>query len=188
MKRALLAVVVVAALLLPASALARVGTGRAPAGAVANYRAPVAATPLFQLTEKEQLVISLINKQRAKHGLHAVRANLSLVEAARDHSAEMVGKQYFSHESYSGESFWQRLIRYGYKRSGYTSWTVGEDIAWGQGLLGSPQAIVDAWMHSAPHRQVILTPKFRDCGVGVASGSYKSGAFLFTLDMGQRRK
>jgi len=63
---------------------------------------------------------------------------------------------------------------------------VGEDIAWGTGLLSSPVAIVDSWMKSPPHRAVILTPQFREIGVGtaLATKTWKklSNVTFFTLD------
>jgi uncharacterized protein YkwD len=168
-------------------ASAQIGAAQTPAGDV-QYRALSTPAPTFTLTAKEKLVIQLVNKARASHELAPVRAHKTLVRAARGHSTDMVHRGYFSHDSYNGTAFWSRLINYGYKRAGYSSWSVGECIAWGQGLLGTPQAIVKAWMHSPPHRAIILTSRFRDVGVGVHSGAYMGGAFFFTLDFGRRSK
>ncbi len=185
---ALLVLLSAVALVIPSMAAAEIGSAQTPTGATTTYRAVSTTTTTFTLTAKEQLVIQLINKQRTARGLAPVRASVVLVKAARGHSTEMVHRQYFSHNSYSGLAFWARLINYGYTRTGYSSWAVGECIGWGQGLLGTPQAIVNAWMHSAPHRAIILTSRFRDVGVGVHSGTYKGGAFFFTLDFGQRSR
>lgn len=185
---AIFLVLVAACAALPASALAQIGTAQSPTGTDTQYLASADSQPAFTLTTKERLVIGLVNKERSKRGLAAVRANVSLVKAARAHSAEMVHRRYFSHDSYSGRSFASRLIAHGYAKTGYSSWSVGECIAWGQGLLGTPQAIVNAWMHSPSHRAIILTPRFRDVGVGVHSGTYKGGAFFFTLDFGRRSR
>jgi uncharacterized protein YkwD len=185
---ALLLLLVATFALLPASALAQIGAAQLPTGADTQYLNLSAPSGTFTLTAKEQLVIQLVNKARASRGLAPVRANVALVKAARGHSAEMVHKRYFSHDSYSGRSFAYRLVAYGYSRTGYRSWATGECIAWGQGLLGTPQAIVKAWMRSTSHRAIILTPKFRDVGVGVHSGSYQGGAFFFTLDFGKRSR
>jgi uncharacterized protein YkwD len=181
-----IAVMLVVALL-PATALAQIGAAGAPTGADLQYRA-LTSTPTFTLSAKELLVIRLVNQQRTSRGLAAVKANVALVKAARAHSAEMVHRHYFSHNSYNGESFAARLVRFGYGRMGYSSWAVGECIAYGQGLLGTPQAIVRAWMRSAAHRAIILTPRFRAVGVGVHSGTYVGGASFFTLDFGQRSR
>ncbi len=48
------------------------------------------------------------------------------MDASRAHSAEMASQQYFSHNSYNGESFFRRLQQYGYKRAGCHLWMAGE--------------------------------------------------------------
>ncbi len=171
----------------PATALAQIGAAQTTPGTVPQYRALTTA-PTFTLSAKELLVMQLVNKERTSRGLAPVSYHVSLVKAARAHSAEMVHRHYFSHDSYNGDSFARRLIDYGYGQSGYSSWTAGECIAWGQGLLGTPQAIVGAWMKSAPHKAIILTARFREVGVGIHSGTYMGGAFFFTLDFGQRSR
>lgn len=184
----LLPLLLAAFAVLPSAATAQVGAAQVPTGTEVQYRAFSTSAPAFKLTAKERLVIQLVNKARAARGLAPVRANKALVKAARRHSAEMVHRCYFSHNSYNGTAFWSRLLYRGYKRAGYHSWSVGECIAWGQGILGTPQAIVSAWMHSPPHRAIILTSRFREVGVGVHSGTYMGGAFFFTLDFGRRSK
>ena len=62
--------------------------------------------------------------------------------------------------------------------------SVGENIAWGSGSLGSPEGIVSQWMHSAPHRRIILTAGLHRVGLGIASGTFDGtpGAVLATAD------
>jgi uncharacterized protein YkwD len=153
----------------------------------------VAAPPSFAsvtLTKPERQLLVLINRTRVNHNLHRLRVVTCLERAARAHSREMVSRHYFRHESYSGESFGSRLIRFGYKTSGFTSWKAGENIAWGSGSLGAPKAIWRAWMKSAPHRAIILMKGFRDVGLGRAVGSYQglSHVVFFTLDCGVRTR
>ncbi len=140
------------------------------------------------LTKPERQLLALINHTRVKHHLHKLGVAPCLQRAANAHSREMVRRGYFSHSSYNGNTFAQRLIRFGFSPSGCKSWTVGECIAWGSGSLGSPKAIFRAWMHSAPHRAVILCGRFRKVGLGRAKGSYDglSGVVFFTLDCGAR--
>jgi uncharacterized protein YkwD len=148
----------------------------------ATARASTAATP----TEKR--VLALVNHVRATHGLARLRIVSSLERASRAHSREMVGRDYFSHSSYSGTSFSTRLIRFGFSPAGYRSWAVGEDIAYGSGSRGTAAAIFRAWMRSPSHRAVILTARYRSVGVGRAAGTYKgtAGVVFFTLDCGVR--
>jgi uncharacterized protein YkwD len=153
--------------------------------------APALATT--QLNNYEKQLVSLINKERTKHGLCELRLNARLVDASRAHSSEMGELKYFSHDSENpqGECWSSRLVRYGYDRDGYDYWKAGEDIYWGAQLYSSPVACVDAWMHSPAHRAVILTRNFRDLGVG----AYKTDSgfqgvdgvvWVFTMDVGRR--
>ena len=43
-------------------------------------------------------------------------------------------------------------------------------------------------MRSSGHRQVILTKRWRDVGIGCARGTYKgiSGVVMYTVDFGRR--
>jgi uncharacterized protein YkwD len=152
---------------------------------------PSVASASTTLTKLEQQVVNLVNQKRANHGLVKLRVNAKLVSAARSHSTEMGNKQYFAHDSASGETFAHRLIRFGYTRSGYSSWSAGENIAWGSGLYATAVATVNAWMKSSAHRAVILTRKFRDIGLGAVvckSGysSVSSPVTFFTMDVGRR--
>jgi uncharacterized protein YkwD len=152
--------------------------------------APATPAQALSLTKPEKKVLALVNHVRATHGLHKLKMVASLERASRAHSREMVGRDYFSHSSYSGESFSARLIRFGYTTAGCTRWTVGEDIACGSGSSGTPRAIFTAWMHSPPHRAVILTSRFRNVGLGRAIGTFRSisGVVFFTLDCGVRAR
>ena len=147
------------------------------------WAAPVLASS--QLNSYEQQLAKLINHERTSRGLASLGINDSLVGSARAHSSDMVQRKYFSHDSPApnAETWSSRIVRYGYKRSGCRFWEAGEDLYKGKQLFGSPVAAVDAWMHSAGHRAVILTKVFRDMGVGaVQSGD----SWYFTLDLGRR--
>ena len=77
-----------------------------------------AASPALTLNSYEQQLVQAINRQRAKHGLVKVRVHARLVTAARSHSADMIQKKYFGHDSPSGETWSQRIINHGYTRVG----------------------------------------------------------------------
>jgi len=153
---------------------------------------PAAAPAGVTLNSYEQQLVKCINQERTSRHLAKLRVNATLVDSARSHSADMGEKQYFEHDSPSGEKWSARIVRHGYSRQGYRSWKAGENIAWGAGLYSSPVAIVDQWMHSSTHRAVILTKDFRDLGVGAVScagyGSVDGTVWFFTLDLGRRTK
>jgi len=130
------------------------------------------------------------NRIRAEHGLRRLCVNPILERAARAHSREMLQKQYFSHDSYDGQSFYERLISFGYTPNGYRYWAVGENIAWGSGSYGRPAHIMNAWMHSPEHRANILNGDYREVGIGVSRGTFAGyrGASIYTVDFGVRER
>ena len=129
----------------------------------------------------------LVNGQRTANGLAPLRASRPLREAAEAHGADMVAHRFFAHVSPFTGAITSRARRVGYITS--DDYALGEDIAWGEGELSTPDAIVAAWMNSPPHRAVILDADFRDMGVGVVSGvpvdTQLAGA-TFVLDVGAK--
>src|SRR4051812_41857474 len=97
----------------------------------------------------EQQVLGLLNIIRQQHGLTAFTASSQLHDAARSHSDDMIARGYFDHDS-PNEAWDVRVARY------MKSPLIGEDIAWGGGSFGTAEGIVSQWMHSAPHRHIIL--------------------------------
>ena len=133
--------------------------------------------------------LCLLNLERASHGLRRVRLNRKLSKAARRHAEDMVRHRYFAHDSRSGADFVSRIRRAGYLRKA-RYWTVGENLAWGDGNRATPASIVDAWMNSPEHRANILDPAFRDIGVWIAPGapeSYQAPAGTYATEFGARR-
>ncbi len=141
----------------------------------------------IRMTKPERRLLALVNKTRRSHGLHRLRMSCALERASRSHSRDMAKHAYFSHSSYSGESFSSRLIRFGFGYSGCTYWKVGENIAYR--TAGTPRQIFRSWMNSADHKAIILTKAFRRAGIGRAVGSYAGSddTVFFTLDAGVRR-
>jgi uncharacterized protein YkwD len=129
----------------------------------------------------------LVNAQRAAHDLAPLRPSHELRVAAEAHGADMVSHRFFAHVSPLGGAITDRARRAGYVRN--DDWALGEDIAWGEGYLSTPAAIVTAWMNSPGHRAVILDRDYRDVGVGVTTGvpvdSQLPGT-TFVLDVGAR--
>jgi uncharacterized protein YkwD len=133
--------------------------------------------------------LTLINAVRHHHGLHALRLNAKLSSAARAHSRDMVRRRYFSHDSPEGLTPVERIRGSGYLRT-KGRWMVGETLAWGWRRRSSPARIVAAWLRSPPHRRVMLTPSFRDVGIGVAQGVPRPlprGGATYTADFGVKR-
>ena len=116
-------------------------------------------------------VVALVNAERAKYGLSALKVDSRVQQAAQVRAAETV--QSFSHTRPNGSSFSTALTEAGvsYTRS-------GENIAYGQ---STPQQVVQAWMNSSGHRANILNESFTTIGVGYTVwGGTAYWAQLFT--------
>jgi uncharacterized protein YkwD len=133
-------------------------------------------------------ILCLLNRERRKRGLPALRHEHSLFVASYGHSRAMVRQRFFAHVEPGGIGLITRLFRVGYVRGGI--WGVGENIAWGMGGFETPRNIVRAWMHSTGHRANILRRSFHEIGIGVYSGSppidERRGA-TYTTDFGYKR-
>jgi uncharacterized protein YkwD len=131
-------------------------------------------------SSSERVVFTLLNDIRRRHHLPPFTFSSALRSAAREHSADMLARQYFDHDA-PGETFDHRIRRH------LDSPLVGENIAWGTGRYGTPEGLVRLWMHSAPHRHIILMRSLRRIGLGVAIGSFDGspGAAMATADFAE---
>jgi uncharacterized protein YkwD len=144
----------------------------------------------IQLNANEKYMLERHNEARKKHGLKRLCVHPTLTSAARAHSQDMLNKDYASHNSRNGDSVKRRLERFGYTFGGYSYYAIGENIAWGCGSHGAPDRIFKWWMHSPDHRHNILKKKFREVGIGVRTGTFKTcgQATMYTVDFATRRR
>jgi uncharacterized protein YkwD len=112
----------------------------------------------------------LLNEQRAAAGLAPTRLNARLVVAATGFSQRMVAERFFAHVAPDGEDVETRLLRNGYMAAA-DDYTIGENIAWGQGELSTPRALVTAWMNSPAHRANVLRRQYTEVGLGFVLGT-----------------
>jgi len=132
-------------------------------------------------------LLSAVNFERLLAGARPLKADALLARAARSHSRDMVARHYFGHTSPDGSGLRSRVERTGWTRR-RPEWVLAENLAWGTGARATTQAIVDAWMHSPPHRANLLRSDLRLAGFGVVSGTPNAGAngVTVTLDLGSR--
>ncbi len=114
-------------------------------------------------------LLCLLNQARRAHGLRRLRANHRLLKAAERHSQSMVRSGFFSHVDLAGLSSLDRVRRTGYLKGAH-AYSCGENIGCGEGPTSSPRSMMESWMNSAPHRANILTPGFREVGLGGVPG------------------
>ena len=120
------------------------------------------------------VILCLHNAERRSRGLRALKLNPRLTRAASGHSRAMVSRKFFSHDAPGGGNVVSRARRAGYiPRTG--RWTIGENLAFGSGPLGTPGKIMDAWMNSPGHRANVLTGRFKEIGIGIVLGAPVGG-------------
>jgi uncharacterized protein YkwD len=112
----------------------------------------------------------LLNEQRAVRGLAPTRQNARLAQAGAAFSQRMVAERFFAHVAPDGEQLTSRLLRAGYIAAS-DEYMIGENLAWGQGDLATPRAIVTAWMNSPGHRANVLRPQYAEIGLGFVVGT-----------------
>lgn len=140
------------------------------------------------LSSDEQRILDLHNQTRARYGLPPLCLHPALTEAARSHSQDMLDRDYSSHTSPDGETVKERLERFGYTFSGYSYYGYGENIYSAYGSSSGPDSCFNWWMSSSVHRANILNKTFRDVGIGVRKGTYKTQGetMMYTVDFGVR--
>jgi uncharacterized protein YkwD len=104
-------------------------------------------------------IIRALNDARASHGLPRLQSNSALARAADAHSRTMRRTNTIGHGDVG-----KRVRRYVRSRK------VGENLAWMDGCNAT--SVVNMWLHSAPHRKIMLSRSFKRIGVG-RSGSRK---------------
>ena len=130
---------------------------------------PAGALTMSDRDSVEDAVVSKINAIRQTHGLHQVSVVSRLDEAADDHATSMAAASYFRHEFYTPTratpwTAFSTWIRWYWPGPGYSSWSAGENLAWGAPSL-SASGTVKRWMASPGHRANSLHPAWRKIGV-----------------------
>ncbi len=146
--------------------------------------------PMVVATDLAKRIHALINQKRKKYGLPALAWNEPLSRIAARHSRDMASRNYLDHDTPEGRTFADRYRQGGYAceirignqvhagaenialsrlynsvttESGidYYSWNSAQEIA---------LKTADGWMNSPGHRKNILTPYWRQAGIGVEIG------------------
>jgi uncharacterized YkwD family protein len=123
---------------------------------------PKASLPPYSMNTHESTMFKLVNEERAKEGLPALKLHEKLGAVARFKSQDMKDNNYFSHTSptYGSPS---DLLKYF-----DISWRAfGENLA----LHSSAEKAHAALMNSAGHRANILNANFTHVGIGMVQGS-----------------
>jgi uncharacterized protein YkwD len=162
--------------------------GVVPAGAVAATAAP--NSRVVAVASLESGVLAEMNKIRSSHGLQALHLSTALGSAARQHSQSMATQGYFSHSSADGSEFWKRVKGF-YPQGRFGYWSVGENLLWQSPDVDAAGAL-QMWMASPPHRENLLTARWREVGISAVHATAAPGTYngldvtIVTADFGVR--
>lgn len=117
----------------------------------------------------EQQLVAMINQERARAGLPALKVDDRLTQAARAHSVLMAQKKQLSHQ-FPGELPLQERLAATHLRFNSDAENVAYDY--------SVQQAHEGLMHSPPHRENILSPKYNTIGIGVV----RSGEIIWVTE------
>ena len=117
-------------------------------------------------TAQDQL-LSEINEARVTHGRPPLLRSAVLTRPAHQQSSFVARTGAMGHDGPDGSPFYVRLYRAGFPRTRAVAETLG--MVGGCSTAASAQ-IVRIWLHSPPHRRILLSSRYRVVGVGVATG------------------
>jgi hypothetical protein len=125
----------------------------------------------------------LLNQARLDEGLAPYGFSTLLAAAAQRHADDLAAHQISSHTGSDGSTAQQRIAE-----AGYAAWTWnGGDLIAGENFWTGYGAIEDAmafFLEDPPHRDNILSPTYREVGIGVATDA--EGRNYYVLDFGVR--
>jgi uncharacterized protein YkwD len=140
---------------------------------------PAKASRQFALAATPELARSLliaVNATRRAHGLRALRLSAPLTEAAYAHAQSLAVAGQFTHAWPTTNRVVGSWIRNFYPAHGYRRWSAGENLLWASPGFTATSA-VQQWLTSPIHRRVMLTPSWRELGVGVVAATAAPGAY-----------
>ncbi|MCG9480037.1 MAG: DUF4214 domain-containing protein [Actinomycetia bacterium] len=144
---------------------------------VTDMQAAAPQVSSANLNGYEQQILNQINAIRQANGLNALAANQALTNIARQRSADMLSRGYFSHYTPEGTNIFNYL-----KANGIGYRNAGENLAQSQpASAGSPEVFANAWMNSPTHAANILRAQYGSIGIGIAeNGGRRVVTTVFT--------
>ena len=114
------------------------------------------------VTADQKLAVELLNADRAKNGLSALKTNSQLTSLAGNYAQDMIDRNFFAHNNPEGQTPFDRM-----KNAGISYTYAGENLA----INNNVTAAETAFMNSSGHRANILNKNYTEVGVGVRYNS-----------------
>ncbi len=113
--------------------------------------------PSPHLTSAEQQLIRLVNEERARHGLHPLQVDQTLVRFAKDKSRQMATNRSVTHGS-------RLALEQNLRQASVSFVRVGENIAQSTSVEGVHRGLLNS---TKGHRDNILSSTHTHIGVGI---------------------
>jgi uncharacterized protein YkwD len=138
----------------------------------------------FEMTKDEKALLDLLNAERAKEKLPALRPNPLLFQAARTHAANMAKQRKMEHEL-DGKKPSDRV-----SATGYNWGRISENLAISENGVAPLTEIVKCWMESKTHRENLLDKGVSETGLGIARNDKDETYYaqVFARQRGVRKK
>lgn len=120
-----------------------------------------------------QQLLTEINQVRTREGVAPVWPNVLLARAAQAHARAISEGRATGHFGHEGSDPLQRITE-----TGYLPRAFGENVAMGS---SNPRLVVEAWMRSPGHQQILLDPSVEEVGLG---GVLDSDQPIWVADFG----
>ncbi|MBU3978703.1 hypothetical protein KKF69_00055 [Patescibacteria group bacterium] len=130
----------------------------------------------LQISSQEQKMLDQINAHRTQYGLNNLVWSDTLINASKWMSRDMLKNQYLGHTDSLGRDVKTRLSDCGYS----TSISIAENLDSG---VKDSTIIFQTWKHSPPQNANLLSDKFKEAGIALASDP-ASDSYYWTLDLG----
>lgn len=119
---------------------------------------PSTTVPAGNVAAAEARAVQLLNADRAKYGLPALKVNSKLTSLAGKYAQDMINRGYFAHNNPEGQTPFDRM-----KAAGISYTYAGENLA----INSNVDAAQVAFMNSSGHRANVLSSHFTEVGIGV---------------------
>jgi uncharacterized protein YkwD len=144
-----------------ANALTHAKTKTGKVGEEEFVKLPFTLKNVKERDDLEAQMLVLLNKERMKKRMKPLKADIEMRNVARQHSADMFRRGYFSHITPDGADPFERMA------TAHISFIIaGENLALAQTLSIAHTGL----MNSPGHRANILNPAFGRVGIGVQDG------------------
>lgn len=123
-----------------------------------------------RMVSLKQQVLDATNAERAQMHLPPLTYNILLERSAQAYAEDMLHNAYFGHVDRDGQRVGNRIRKTGYGNIDIHTCRCSYNIIFGENLAKGQTSVahvIASWMESKSHREAILSPTYKEMGVGI---------------------